>query len=322
MSVQYVDIDNAEDTGQRVDNYLLRILKGVPRQHIYRILRRGEVRVNGGRVKATYRLKLNDRIRIPPVRQREELPVQFSDTAANELVAAVIHEDDDYLLLNKPAGVAVHGGSGLSAGVVEIMRVATGVSRLELVHRLDRDTSGCLALAKNRAALLAAQEQFRKRTVKKIYEVYVAGTWPKSMRTVQLKLLRYEAPHGERRVRVSSRGQTARTDFQVLDNAGALASRLQATLHTGRTHQIRVHTNASGHGILGDDKYVPDSQRNPSVAWVERLCLHARKLTIPLEDRTLKVEAPLDEEMRGIWRNLKALAEDESRKSSASKPRR
>jgi 23S rRNA pseudouridine955/2504/2580 synthase len=320
MSVQYVDVDDRQDVGQRVDNYLMRILKGVPRQHIYRILRRGEVRVNGGRIKASYRLQLSDRIRIPPIRTASELPVQYSKTTAQQLSASILFEDDQYLVLNKPAGIAVHGGSGISAGVVEILRDMTANPRLELVHRLDRDTSGCLALAKNRQALQAAQLQFRQRRVKKIYEAFVHGLWPANLHVVQLKLLRYETSWGERRVKVASEGQTARTDFEILDQAGEIATRLQATLHTGRTHQIRVHTSASHHPIIGDDKYGRREVTDPAAPAKQvsalltstgldaaRLCLHAKKLVIPLERGPLKVVAAVDEAMETIWQDIKAL---------------
>lgn len=303
MGVTYIDIED-QDVGQRADNFLMRELKGVPRQHVYKILRSGEVRVNGSRVKASYRLQPHDRVRIPPVRTREQMPVRFAQQTALDLRAAILFEDDDYILLNKPAGVAVHGGSTISAGVVEILREALGKPRLELVHRLDRDTSGCLALAKNRPALKLAQDQFRRRTVKKIYELFVHGSWPASLSVVQLKLQRFETAWGERRVKVSSQGQSARTDFKVLERAGRRATRLQASLHTGRTHQIRVHTSASGHAIVGDDKYASRSGEGgaPDSA---RLCLHARKLVIPIAGRELKVEAPLDEEMTQIWAQLK-----------------
>ncbi len=309
MAVSYVDINDQQDVGQRADNYLMRILKGVPRQHVYRILRRGEVRVNGGRIKASYRLQLHDRIRIPPVRTRQEMPVQYSERTARLLKEAVLFEDEDYMVINKPAGMAVHGGSSISSGVVEILREMTGNRRLELVHRLDRDTSGALALAKKRSALVAAQEQFRARTVKKIYQVFVAGVWPRAARVVQLKLQRYETSWGERRVRVDSHGQTARTDFSILDMAGTRATRLQATLHTGRTHQIRVHASASGHPILGDDKYTPAADKQDASSTNLRLCLHACKLTIPLAHQVLKVSAPVPEDMEQAWLQLKHSAE-------------
>ncbi|XOV81600.1 MAG: RluA family pseudouridine synthase [bacterium] len=320
MTVQHVEVQDPEDVGQRIDNFLLRRLKGVPRQYVYRILRRGEVRVNGGRIKAGYRMQMQDRVRIPPTRARAALPVEYSADIAQTLQASVIFEDADFLILNKPAGVAVHGGSSIRSGVVEILRDVYANPRLELVHRLDRDTSGVLALAKKRSALQVAQAAFRERRVKKIYELYVHGHWPAAQRVVQLNLERYATSWGERRVRVSRAGAQARTDFEVLERAGDLATRLQATLHTGRTHQIRVHASASGHAILGDDKYAAatsgqpsepeqagaDSDRPLPVAAAPRLCLHARKLTIPLGADTLKVVAPVAPAMTEFWATCQA----------------
>ena len=316
MTVQHVDIQDPEDVGQRIDNFLLRTLKGVPRQYVYRILRRGEVRVNGGRIKASYRMKLHDTVRIPPTRSRQELPVEYSADIEETLKASVIFEDADFLVLNKPAGIAVHGGSSIRSGVVEILRDVYANPRLELVHRLDRDTSGCLALAKKRSALQVAQAAFRERRVKKIYELYVHGHWPQSTRVVQLKLERYETAWGERRVRVSAAGAQARTDFEVLERAGDRATRLQATLHTGRTHQIRVHASASGHGIIGDDKYAAAQSEHQQPAGagngagqienIPRLCLHARKLTIPLGADALRVVAPVESSMAQFWASCMA----------------
>ncbi len=301
MSVQYLEIEDHQDVGQRLDNFLMRFLKGVPRAHVYKILRSGEVRVNGGRVKANYRIQLADRIRIPPVRARQEVPVSVTKQDSQWLLDRVLYEDKDYMVINKPIGLAVHGGSNVSAGVIEILRSALQNSRLELVHRLDRDTSGCLALAKNRPALVIAQQSFRDRTVKKIYELIVLGQWPKKNASVHLKLQRYNTAWGERRVRVDTAGRSARTDFAVLATAKQ-ATRLQATLHTGRTHQIRVHTSALGHCIVGDTKYSRGSQREEAVN--SRLCLHAKKLRIPLEDgHQIRVEAALDDNFEQIWQN-------------------
>ncbi len=297
MPVSYVDISDANDVGQRIDNFLMRNLKGVPRQHIYRVLRKGEVRVNGGRIQSSYRLQAGDRVRIPPVRTRTEMPVRFSADTAELLQGAVIYEDEDYLGLDKPAGIAVHAGSSVGAGVVEILREALNLPRLELVHRLDRETSGCLALAKRRQALNVAQQAFRERRVKKIYELFVRGQWPEAEKVVQLRLERYRTASGEGRVRPNPRGQSARTDFKRLAVAPD-ASRLQASLHTGRTHQIRVHAAASGHAIVGDDKYGSTADRGEQRP---RLCLHARRLHIPLPERTLKLDARVPDDMERVW---------------------
>lgn len=295
MPVAYVDIQDSEDVGQRIDNYLLRSLKGLPRQRIYKILRSGEVRVNGGRIKPSYRLQLDDRIRIPPVTTKAEAPVQFAESTQEILESAVIYEDADLMVLNKPSGFAVHGGSSIASGVIELMREMRGIPRLELAHRIDRDTSGCLLICKRRSVLVAVQEAFRQRSVKKKYDVFVNGEWPKSARTVSLRLQRYETPWGERRVRVSSSGQIARTDFSVIGRKDC-ATHLAAALHTGRTHQIRVHTQSQQHPILGDSKYGQESRLEPP-----RLCLHASRLVVPFGSDRLDVKAPLPLDMKNFW---------------------
>ena len=295
MPVAYVDIQDSEDVGQRIDNYLLRSLKGLPRQRIYKILRSGEVRVNGGRIKPSYRLQLDDRIRIPPVTTKAEAPVQFAESTQEILESAVIYEDADLMVLNKPSGFAVHGGSSIASGVIELMREMRGIPRLELAHRIDRDTSGCLLICKRRSVLVAVQEAFRQRSVKKKYDVFVNGEWPKSARTVSLRLQRYETPWGERRVRVSSSGQIARTDFSVIGRKDC-ATHLAAALHTGRTHQIRVHTQSQQHPILGDGKYGQESRLEPP-----RLCLHASRLVVPFGSDRLDVKAPLPLDMQNFW---------------------
>lgn len=300
MSVIYVEIEDADDAGQRLDNFLLRTLKGVPRQHIYKLIRRGEVRVNGGRAKAAYRIQLADRIRIPPVNTRAQVQLHIPKEKGQFLLERTLHEDDNYLIINKPAGTAVHGGSSVSAGVVEILRAATDNPRLELVHRLDRGTSGCLVLAKSGRALKSAQAAFRNRQVKKIYELIVWGQWPANVRTVQLKLQRYETAWGERRVRVDHSGQSARTDFELLE-IGPVATRLRARLHTGRTHQIRVHAHSSGHGVVGDDKYgATEAVGNADF----RLCLHASRVHLPTSDGILRIDCPVDGDMRAVWQRL------------------
>lgn len=312
MSVTFVEIENLNDVGQRIDNYLLRTLKGVPKQKIYSILRKGEVRVNSGRVKPTYRLQLHDRVRVPPVFTKAQAPVRLSTNTHEELEAAIVFEDSDLLVLNKPPGFAVHGGSSINAGVVEMMRVIKGRPEIELAHRLDRDTSGCLLLCKKRSVLKEIQAAFRDRTVKKKYTLIVHGVWPKKIRVVQHRLLRYETDWGERRVRVDEAGQVARTDFQVLEQAGQ-ATLLQAALHTGRTHQIRVHAQSEGHPILGDTKYRPLRNHQSASAEFERLCLHASRLVVPLGDSRLDLSAPLEQTMAQIWDRMASagLIEDE-----------
>lgn len=296
MGVTFVDIDDENDVGQRIDNFLMRRLKGVPKQKIYSILRKGEVRVNSGRVKQTYRLKATDRVRIPPVSTRAEAPVQLNDETQQILEASILFEDKDFIAINKPYGFAVHGGSSITSGVVEMLRVMRGQPRIELAHRLDRDTSGCLLLCKKRGVLKEVQAAFRERTVKKKYTLIAQGRWPNKTRTVQDRLLRYETEWGERRVRVDAKGQVARTDFQILE-LGEHATLLQAALHTGRTHQIRVHAQCQGHSILGDTKYGGTSGPKE----VERLCLHASRLVVPVGGDRLDVSAPLEPTMANIW---------------------
>ncbi|MEM9624359.1 MAG: RluA family pseudouridine synthase [Pseudomonadota bacterium] len=303
MSVRYIDIQQPDDVGQRLDNFLMRQVKGVPRSMIYRIVRKGEVRVNGGRVAVSYRLALGDKVRLPPIRQSVDKPLQPNEDLAQKLLNGVLFEDDNLLVLNKPFGVAVHGGSNIRYGVVETLRLHYGNDRLELIHRLDRDTSGCLALAKNRRVLKELQAAFRERQVKKLYDLMVWGNWPRHTRTVQKKLQRYTTAWGERRVRVSAQGQSARTDFDIVES-GTQATWLQARIHTGRTHQIRVHAQASGHSIVGDTKYAdPDHGRSPPVE-VARLCLHARKLVLPYAGSHLKLHAAVPSDMHDIWRQI------------------
>lgn len=300
MGVTFVDIDDENDVGQRIDNFLMRRLKGVPKHKIYSILRKGEVRVNSGRVKQTYRLKATDRVRIPPVATRAEAPVQLNDETQQILEASILFEDKDVIAINKPHGFAVHGGSSITSGVVELLRVIRGQPRIELAHRLDRDTSGCLLLCKKRSVLKEVQAAFRERTVKKRYTLIAQGQWPNKTRSVQDRLLRYETEWGERRVRVDAKGQIARTDFQILEQVEQ-ATLLQAALHTGRTHQIRVHAQSQGHPILGDTKY----GRATGSIEVERLCLHASRLVVPLGGDRLDLSAPLEPTMASIWAELK-----------------
>ena len=299
MGVTFVDIDDENDVGQRIDNFLMRRLKGVPKHKIYSILRKGEVRVNSGRVKQTYRLKATDRVRIPPVATRAEAPVQLNDETQQILEASILFEDKDVIAINKPHGFAVHGGSSITSGVVELLRVIRGQPRIELAHRLDRDTSGCLLLCKKRSVLKEVQAAFRERTVKKRYTLIAQGQWPNKTRSVQYRLLRYETEWGERRVRVDAKGQIARTDFQILEQVEQ-ATLLQAALHTGRTHQIRVHAQSQGHPILGDTKY----GRATGSIEVERLCLHASRLVVPLGGDRLDLSAPLEPTMASIWEEL------------------
>ena len=278
---------------------------GVPRSRVYRLLRKGEVRVNGGRVKATYRLCEADRVRIPPVRiTASGDPTPVPRGQLQHLDQAIIHEDEALLVLNKPAGLAVHGGSGITYGVIEALRQLRQDSKLELVHRLDRDTSGCLVIAKQRSALRELHAVMREREVKKRYSALVHGAWPSKRVTVQLRLHRYVTASGERRVRVSDQGKASRTEFQVVARAAA-ATWVTAFPHTGRTHQIRVHAAASGNPIVGDSKYRPDALQDlESRLGVTGLCLHAERLSFEFRGERLKFSCAPPKSFALAWEAL------------------
>ncbi len=300
--VTYIDV---EDPGQRIDNFLNRELKAVPRERIYRMLRRGEVRVNGGRVKPAYRLQAGDRVRVPPVRTgRRVTPVTGQGPLGRLLDEAVLFEDEGLLILDKPAGLAVHGGSGVSFGLIEVLRSARSERFLELAHRLDRETSGCLIVAKSRSALKHLHALHRSRRIGKTYDLLVSGCWPRKLNAVDLPLHRYVAAGGERRVRVAGHGKPSRTTFSRVRSASS-ASWLQASLQTGRTHQIRVHAAASGHPILGDDKYgTPESASRSGACGAGRLCLHASRLRLDWDGARIAVDAPLPALFEDAWQLL------------------
>ncbi len=310
--VREVRIDEASE-GQRIDNFLARTLKGVPKSHLYRILRSGEVRVNGRRAGPDTRLAEGDRVRLPPVRTGEGPSPAAKGAAAaragEKLV--VLHEDDDLVALDKPAGVAVHGGSGIAHGVIERLRAARpGARFLELVHRLDRETSGVLLVAKKRAALVALHEAWRAGDVDKRYRVLVRGRWRDAKRVVRLPVHRYVTREGERRVRVEDDGQHAQTTFRRvatwpdLDPPLAL---LEAELHTGRTHQIRVHLTHLGFPLAGDDKY-GDFAWNRALAkqGLKRMFLHAASLALahPRTGAPLRLVSPLPGDLAGFVASL------------------
>ena len=303
VSVKQVEIDS-ESAGQRIDNYLLRVCKGVPKSHIYRILRSGEVRVNSGRVDATYRLCAGDRMRIPPLR----LGTKTAAPKAPKIDLPLLYEDEGLIAANKPAGLAVHGGSGISHGVIEQLRAARPQAKfLELVHRLDRDTSGLLLLAKKRSVLTGMHALIRDGQMDKRYLVLVQGQWPKGKRHVKLKLQRYVTGAGERRVNVDEEGRESHTIFDLERACGAY-SLLQAQLKTGRTHQIRVHLAHLGFPIVGDDKY-GDFELNKRLAnqGMKRMFLHAWRLAFvhPASGDPLELEAPLPRELEKFMAALK-----------------
>lgn len=274
--VRFVEI-GPDSAGQRLDNFLLRILKGVPKSHIYKAIRSGQVRVNRGRSNAAYRLAEGDVLRMPPVRQSatERAPVPPA-------VFPVVHEDDHVLVIDKPAGVAVHGGSGVSFGVIEQLRAARPqASFLELAHRLDRETSGVLVLAKSRRALVALHELFREARTRRYYDAIVVGDWVNDRQHLRQPLLKWQTAQGERRVRVDALGKRAHTIITLRKRYGQY-SWVRAELRTGRTHQIRVHLAASGFPVLCDDKYGPDAVREQFARQGhDRMFLHATELQLP-----------------------------------------
>ena len=290
-----------ESALQRIDNFLLRHLKGVPKSHVYQVLRSGQVRVNSGRVRPDYRLQVGDRVRLPPVR----IAVRTNKARAVEF--PVVFEDAALLVVDKPSGVAVHGGSGVSFGVIESLRAARPQAKLlELAHRLDRDTSGLLIVAKKRTALVELHRMLREGEVEKIYTVVAAGQYggPKEIRAA---LHKYVTSSGERRVAVKEDGLTALTRIAVV-KAAQRFSLLEVRLMTGRTHQIRVHLAHAGHPVLGDDKYGDFAlNRELAKAGVPRLFLHAASLAFahPVTGETLRLRSPLPADMQAfVERNL------------------
>jgi 23S rRNA pseudouridine955/2504/2580 synthase len=314
-AVRRLSVD-ADAAGQRLDNFLLRLLKGVPKTHIYRVIRSGEVRVNGGRASADTRLADGDEVRVPPVR------VAQRDHAAPAPARnfPLLFEDAHLLAVDKPAGVAVHGGSGVSSGVIEQLRQARPDARfLELVHRLDRETSGVLLVACRRSALVHLQDQFRARgadkVVGKTYTALVVGEWPERLKVIDTPLHKFLTPEGERRVRATTvedpEGVYALTLVRVVQRLAGYTL-LDVTIKTGRTHQIRVHLAGAGHPIAGDDKY-GDFALNKRLARggagqvrLERMFLHARRLRFvhPATAETVELASPLPPDCAGFLRSL------------------
>ena len=295
--VRKVRID-ADGAGQRVDNFLRRELPGVPKSRIYRLLRRGEVRVNGGRVRADYRLEAGDEVRIPPARTKEEgAPPPAARAAA--MLDHVLYEDKRLLVVDKPAGVAVHGGSGISHGVIELLRAARpDLKELALVHRLDRETSGCLVIAKRRSALRALHEKFREGVVEKNYLALVIGDWQLGEQLIDKPLLVTHRKGGERHVIVSPEGKPAQTRVRLSRTYRAY-SLVQCSPLTGRTHQIRVHLTSVGFPIAGDDRYGDEeANRRLQSQGLPRLFLHAQSISFPDEHgNELHFTAPLPDDL-------------------------
>lgn len=309
-SVTFLQVE-PENAGQRIDNFLFTRLKGVPKSHIYRILRSGEVRVNKKRADASYRISAGDAIRIPPIRTAAPAkPIALP--VAPQLADCVLYEDEALLAINKPSGMAVHGGSGISWGVVEQFRQERPQSKfLELAHRLDKETSGILLLAKKRSALLPIHQAMREGEIEKRYLALVKGKWKSASREVRLPLHKYVTTAGERRVSVSEQGRAAHTVFR-LRKLWQEFSLLEAELHTGRTHQIRVHLAHLGFPIAGDDKYGDfEWNRKLQKMGLKRMFLHAYEMVLkhPLSGQTLRLEAPLSAELADFLDSLDSHAQ-------------
>ena len=305
--VSFVEVGPEHD-GQRLDNFLIRHLKGVPKSRIYNLLRKGEVRVNKGRVKPETRLKVADVVRIAPIRVAQPgATPQPGQQLKRYLVDNVLFEDDGLLIINKPSGLAVHGGSGISLGVIEALRALRPELRfLELVHRLDRETSGCLMLAKKRAVLLELQAAMQRNQIEKRYQALVKGQWPKGKSTINAPLRKNTLSGGERVVKVEASGKPSATHFKIAQRYKQ-ATLLEIRLETGRTHQIRVHCQFSGQPIAGDSKY-GDGQFNESLrdSGLKRLFLHASYLRFrhPLSGDWVDVEAQLPQELESVLEQL------------------
>jgi 23S rRNA pseudouridine955/2504/2580 synthase len=297
------------DAGQRIDNFLMRQWRDLPKSRVYRLLRKGEVRVNGKRAKPDLRLAAGDQVRLPPIRLESpsDAPRPPSKSLQTSILAAVIYEDRDVLVVNKPAGIAVHGGSGLSHGVIEGLRAARPEwTELELVHRLDRDTSGCLLIAKRRAALRQLHALFREREMDKRYLALVCGRWALGTKKLDLPLKTNQKQGGERMVRVHPEGQESESTFKPIEHYGALATLMEVSIGTGRTHQIRVHAAYAHHPVAGDEKY-GDKVRNAALKdyGLRRMFLHAHSLSfVRSGGEPFSISAPLDTELQSVLDRL------------------
>lgn len=305
-AVSYLEV-TANADGQRLDNYLLNQLKGAPKTLIYRIIRKGEVRVNKKRAKADTRLQAGDQIRVPPIRLAEKASVTPVGASLRDLLLgeALLFENEAVLVFNKPAGLAVHGGSGVRIGLIEALRqVRPELTSLELVHRLDKDTSGCILLAKTRQALNFLQDQLRAQSMGKFYQAWVVGDWPNNLHEINAPIDRASSPSGERRMRIADfkEGKASLTRFRIIKKHSGVTL-IEAEPVTGRTHQIRVHATSAGFPLIGDPKYGKDTVNEQfRRAGVGRMFLHARRLEF-LDPQTLErlsIEAPLDDSWQKV----------------------
>jgi len=306
-NVQLLTVSDASE-GQRLDNFLLARLKGVPKSLVYRIIRKGEVRVNKGRAKPERKLEVGDVVRVPPVRVADsKTPPKIGDGLKEHLADAILYDCPSFMVVNKPSGLAVHGGSGVSLGLIESLRqMYPEQAFLELVHRLDRDTSGCILVAKKRSMLRYLQDLFRGvKQIDKRYLALVKGQWSKRAKVVDVPLLKNERQCGERMVRVSPEGKASRTEFDLIE-AFESASLVEARPITGRTHQIRVHALYKGHPLAGDEKYGDEAFNSALKALgCRRLFLHAACLAFDLSTgEHIRVEAPLPDELNGVLKQL------------------
>lgn len=307
----FVEVDE-EHAGQRVDNFLITHLKGVPRTHVYRIIRKGEVRVNKGRVKQTTRLECGDMVRIPPIRKSESTTENLDGSRYAFLNKAILFEDDWLLVLNKPSGMAVHAGSGIKVGIIEALRaLRTDLKYIELVHRLDRETSGCLVLAKKSSALKTLNDDFKTNSLKnprldKRYLTLVEGLWKHGQRRVTKALNTNAKRHGERHVVVDENGSYA-SSIMTPRSTSDIASLLEVKLLTGRTHQVRVHCQSENHRVAGDQRYGNDAFNKRMKSYgLSRLFLHAASIKFyhPVSQSQMTVEAPLPNELVSVLANL------------------
>jgi len=304
--VQHVEVDE-NSVGQRLDNFLIAQLKGVPKGHVYKIIRRGEVRINKGRAKNTYRLKLNDIVRVPPVKIKEKDESAPAKWMIDSIEKRIIFEDDQLLIINKPSGIAVHGGTANHHGVIDALRFLRKDERyLELAHRLDKATSGCLMIAKNRKMLNGLQTLLRNRNINKTYTALLCGVIHQKVISVNAPLEKRTLDSGEHRVRVHPEGKKSETTYEQLTQFKN-ATLVSASPKTGRTHQIRVHAKHIGHPIAGDERYsTPAQYKKHRTNGLKRLFLHASKLsfTHPLTNQALHFEAPLDAELESYLKQL------------------
>jgi 23S rRNA pseudouridine955/2504/2580 synthase len=315
-----------EEAGQRIDNFLMRHFKSVPRSRVYRLLRKGEVRVNKKRVDAEYRMAAGDEVRLPPVRLDDsEEPGRPSSSLQELIEKSVIFQDKHLLVINKPPGVAVHGGSGMSFGVIEALRASRPRETLELVHRLDRDTSGCLCVARDRSTLVALHALIRDSGMHKTYLGLVSGSWQLGTKRIDAPLATDGRSHGERHVRVAAAGKSSVSVFKPVQFFGSAATLMEVDIPTGRTHQIRVHADFAGHPLLGDDKY-GDRERNAEFKrlGLKRIFLHAQSVAFdwPGSGVPFHASAPLPDDLTAVLDAIAVTKRKTSRKPPPRRPKR